>query len=296
MMRQYFVDILKRSFYWVLPNGIYRILTSKMDPNAILTRKLTATAARLSKKNIQIKNIHRGGRCFILCNGPSIIMQNISQLKNEYVFSVSRGYFHKDYNTIKPQYHCLPQLTYTDYFTHEHALSLLREIDEKIGDASIFINYTEEKLVNDFGLFKNRKVFYLTLGGGIDENRKDIIDICHIAPAVQSVPIMALIIAMYMGFSTIYLLGTEHDSFATGYYRYFYDNQVTSTDFAVATNGDIRCTLYQELRAYTILWEQYLHLNNIAESNGIKIFNATQGGKLDVFERVDFDTLFIQKN
>ena len=101
---------------------------------------------------------------------------------------------------------------------------------------------------------------------------------------------------MYMGFSTIYLLGTEHDSFATGYYRYFYDNQVTSTDFAVATNGDIRCTLYQELRAYTILWEQYLHLNNIAESNGIKIFNATQGGKLDVFERVDFDTLFIQKN
>ena len=29
------------------------------------------------------------------------------------------------------------------------------------------------------------------------------------------------------------------------------------------------------------------------KSNGIKIYNATRGGALEVFERVDFDSLFI---
>ena len=29
-----------------------------------------------------------------------------------------------------------------------------------------------------------------------------------------------------------------------------------------------------------------------AEKKGIKIYNATRGGKLEVFERVDFDSLF----
>ncbi len=29
-----------------------------------------------------------------------------------------------------------------------------------------------------------------------------------------------------------------------------------------------------------------------AEKNGVKIYNATRGGKLEVFERVDFDSLF----
>ena len=29
-----------------------------------------------------------------------------------------------------------------------------------------------------------------------------------------------------------------------------------------------------------------------ADAHGIRVFNATRGGKLDVFDRVDFDSLF----
>ena len=31
---------------------------------------------------------------------------------------------------------------------------------------------------------------------------------------------------------------------------------------------------------------------DIQNNVGIKIYNATRGGKLNVFERIDFDTLF----
>ena len=36
----------------------------------------------------------------------------------------------------------------------------------------------------------------------------------------------------------------------------------------------------------------FLAAKRNADENGFKIYNATRGGKLEVFERVDFDTLF----
>lgn len=36
----------------------------------------------------------------------------------------------------------------------------------------------------------------------------------------------------------------------------------------------------------------YKAARKYADAHGIKIYNATRGGKLEVFERVDFDSLF----
>ncbi len=36
----------------------------------------------------------------------------------------------------------------------------------------------------------------------------------------------------------------------------------------------------------------YTEAKRYADTHGIKIYNATRGGKLEVFERVDFDSLF----
>ena len=36
----------------------------------------------------------------------------------------------------------------------------------------------------------------------------------------------------------------------------------------------------------------YKAAKKYAEENGIKIYNATRGGKLEIFERVEYDTLF----
>ena len=36
----------------------------------------------------------------------------------------------------------------------------------------------------------------------------------------------------------------------------------------------------------------YQMCKNYADTHGIKIYNATRGGMLEIFERVDFDSLF----
>jgi hypothetical protein len=39
------------------------------------------------------------------------------------------------------------------------------------------------------------------------------------------------------------------------------------------------------------LWNQYEYLRRFAESKGIRILNATKGGVLDVFDRVEYEDL-----
>lgn len=54
---------------------------------------------------------------------------------------------------------------------------------------------------------------------------------------------------------------------------------------------------YKEEKLVSVGYEKQVHLaylsaKKYAEEHGIKIYNATRGGKLEVFERVDFDSLF----
>lgn len=246
-------------------------------------------------RNAEFLGRHAGQRCFILCNGPSVKRQNLAALKDEHVVSVSSGYHHPLYAQIAPRYHCVPQLTY-GLVTREDAIAWFKEMDAALGDATLFLSSTEEPLVREEGLFAGRDVRYIVLSGNFsDYPEATVPDIAARIPRVQSVPVMCIMIAMYMGFDQIYLLGTDHDHFRTGEYKYFYESKSTALsgkDISADEQGKRRSGWYEELTGLVRLWEQYRTLGHIAQANGVRIFNATAGGELDEFPRVDFDSLF----
>jgi hypothetical protein len=241
------------------------------------------------QRNIRYKDTHKGERCFILCNGPSVNKQNLLPLKDEIVFSVSSGYLHGNYQVIKPRYHCVPQITYSSQFTKDVTKAWFEEMHGKLGGAEIFLSLTERELVEKDNLFTNRKVNYIYFDDDLPVDRTELIDIADKSPRVQSVPIMCLMVAMYMGFKEIYLLGTDHDSFRTGEYKYSYTPTVLAEKGFNIGEGDKVQSLYAELHGSAILWEQYRAMRNIANANNIRIVNATFGGALDELERMDLD-------
>lgn len=89
-----------------------------------------------------------------------------------------------------------------------------------------------------------------------------------------------------MGFKEIYLLGIDHN------YRI-----TVSPDGNIVTNDKVQnhfCDNYA-LPVVPQLYKSslaYLAAQQYASEHNIKIFNATRGGKLETFERVDFDSLF----
>ena len=99
---------------------------------------------------------------------------------------------------------------------------------------------------------------------------------------------MTLQIAAYMGFEEIYLLGMDHynvgsvvdprNHFSSDY---FSDEEKAIYE-GVAADFDSMNLAYQKAETYS-------------RKHGFRIYNATRGGRLEAFERVDFDGLF-QKN
>jgi len=293
---------LGRAFRALLPYAIYKQLYIIPDQRERLRKRMLIEEASrkerdrivaLAAPNADLRNILQGKRCFILCNGPSVKHQNIRPLKDEVVISVSSGYMHPDYAEIAPAYHCVPQITY-GLMTRSDVVAWFREMHQHLGDAILFLNHTEEALVREEKLFPGRDVRYVYLTGPFSHYSVHALpNVAAEMPGVQSVAIMAILISMYMGLNEIYLLGTDHDQFRSGEYKYFYEpDLLRGKDLTADENGKLRGGWHDELISLAALWSQYRSIRQIAASNNIGIFNATHGGELDEFPRVKLDSLF----
>lgn len=216
--------------------------------------------------------------------------------------SVSSGYHHKDYEIFAPKYHCTPQFTFSDkppvktsgescrseYFTEEIAVSWLREMNEKIGNAEVFHSINQSQLISRFNLYPKRTVNYLCMAGEFTGKDNQVIDLTNIVPGVATVPVMAIMICLYMGFKEIYLLGADHESFRTREYHYFYDSNLNFGQNRDIYTGRVSEPVTEELLVYYNMFLQYRYLNAIAQFQRKTIFNATAGGALEEFMRVRF--------
>lgn len=100
----------------------------------------------------------------------------------------------------------------------------------------------------------------------------------------------AMQMAVYMGFKEIYLIGVDHNfrvsQDSNGNIKvdnsvkdYFCDNYNSDKDELYIPNLNNSTKAYMAAKKY-------------CDEHDVTIYNATRGGKLEVFERVDFDKLF----
>lgn len=238
---------------------------------------------RYLAENRRFRGIHAGKRCFVLCNGPSINAEDLSPLAQEICFSVSNFYKHPLYEQLRPRYHCVPNVFHTH--TDEGTITWFQEMHRATLDATVFLGSGQEPLVRRANPFPGRDVTFVHMDAGLIPNTRNI-DISKGVVRVQSVPIMCLAIALYMGFREIYLLGTDHSSLWTGEYHYCFDRKdLVLEDPFIDGNGWNNYDLILEFQVHLRLWEQYRALRQIADSRGVQIVNLAQGSRLDVFPK-----------
>lgn len=286
MNSQYLYNVLT---HWILPRRLGDVL-SAYNPQAV--RYFMRHRNQLAK-NKDLKNRHAGKRCFVLCTGPSILKQDISRLEGEIVIGVSNSYHHAAYGKIAPLYHCVPQITYNEKMTRSTIVNWFTEMHDKIGHATLFLNYTEQELVNKYGLFQGRDVRFLCMGRTRYPSSPNGLDLSGIIPEIITVPLMAIMVAMHLGCKEIYLLGVDHDWFLTKEYKYFYTPTVLAgKDDSLNEDGSHVGGLYDIFSGGFNIWKQHRAIRILASQVGVKIFNATAGGALDEYERVEFESLF----
>lgn len=253
----------------------------------------TIERLQVVQANSRLKDRHAGQRCFILATGPSIKQQGVRQLAGEHCIAVSNFFVHPDYRAIRPRYHCIAP--FHSPITEEGWQEWLKEASAATGDAAMFFGLRDLERNTRNGNFAGREKFFLNFAGPVEQLEAHGVDLTRILPSPQSVTIMALYAAIYMGFAEIYLLGCDHDWILhLNSSAHFYDESQHALNRG-GYNEWFAPGLDTYFRDYLSLWKQYRVLGQIAQKRGIRIINATRGGLLDVFPRAEFESLLVQR-
>jgi hypothetical protein len=228
-----------------------------------------------SKKISTLKNTHVGERCFIVGNGPSLTTQDLDMIAGEDSFGVNKIF--QLYNKTKwcQTYYCCCDkdawMFCKNFFENNFTNSiLLLDMELKIDNLRDHPSIYRFHGAPRFSLKRhNYKQFENIL---FAENLQNGVYM------VFTVVIIAIQFAIYMGYKEIYLLGADCNY--SGDPQKNYPKEMTM-NYAQPRYDEVNQNL---MRSYSVVKEY-------AESHSIKILNATRGGKLELFERVDLDTL-----
>ena len=227
-------------------------------------------------RNLQGKYTNK--RCFIIGNGPSLRAEDLERLKDEYTFAFNRIYYIFDQTSWRPSFYCTQDA--------KIAQSSAEEICDKITTPYVFapINL---KWYENVGIDTD---FFFSPKQAGEKAPEFCEDIPHHIGVGNTVAYTAIQLAVYMGFSEIYLLGVDH-SFQT--YQDKDGNIITDPNakdyFTDKYNQDKDQLFVPKLDVSTL---SYMAAKVYADNHPVSIYNATRGGKLEVFPRVDFDSLF----
>lgn len=228
------------------------------------------------------KNKYAGQRCFIIANGPSLRAEDLDLLhqRGEITFGMNRIYKFFDQTQWRPTYYvCEDELI---------AQSQQAEINAIASEAK-FIPI-ELKWWHGVNI-ESAHYFHLNYRTEDQYPYGFSTDIAHQLDCRGTVTFSCMQLAAYMGFTEIYLLGVDHN------YRVTIDiNGNTVTDpnakdyFCEGYDTDIKDVVVHDMGNNT---RAYMDAKKYCDTTGrTTIYNATRGGKLEVFQRVDFDSLF----
>lgn len=250
----------------------------------------------LFSNNIKLKNMYKGKRCFILGSGPSIKQENLKPLKNEILFALNNFYVHEDYLEIMDnkdidKFHMTAPIHKPQ--TEEEWTSWFTEMNSKIplNVNMIFgLNHSDlniYSIIKKEELFKEHRIWWYFASKRFKQNNK--IDLTKPLFTAEAVSLYAIQAAIYMGFDEIYLLGMDHD-----YFLYENESEMRMYNSAKHQNNELSRTFgddfyIEEFHRQYKIFKKYKILRDNTNS---KIYNATKGGILRVFQRVDFKNLF----
>lgn len=238
------------------------------------------------KKIASLKNKFKGQRCFIVGNGPSLNKIDLGKLNNECSFAVN-GIFYKTAEMgYKPKF----------YVVEDGAV--MKDNTQKINDYDcdykFFPSIYKPKIKNrkNTYFFNMNRSFYESKSPYFETPRfsKDCENKIYVG---QSVTIDNLQLAYYLGFTQVYLVGMD--------FNYEIPKSAEVTGHVIVSTEDDPNHFHPDYFGKGKTWhdpklhnvmKSYELAKLMFEQDGRSIYNATVGGKLELFDRVNFEDLF----
>lgn len=261
-----------------------KFIEDKKIPYSLFEKPFWYPNADIEKMS-SLKDKFKGKRCVVIGNGPSLNRIDLELLKNEYTFGVN-SIFLKEPEGFKPTF-------YTVEDCH-----VMNDNSEKINNFITeyrFFPTRYKKCIKN----KENAIFFSMNEGFYREYSpyKDIprfsVDASDQLFCGQSVTIINLQLAYYLGFSEVYLIGMDF-SYVIPDSAIIERGNITSTEadpnhFDSSYFGPGK--KWHDPMLDNVL-KSYKLCKLMFEIDNRKIYNSTVGGKLELFDRVDFSKVF----
>jgi len=240
--------------------------------------------------NAELEDGHRGRRAFLIGNGPSLANLDLSLLQGELTFAVNAFWKHPLVPSLQPTYYTLTDDLYYD--GSESSQKFFHDLTSRMISPTYFAPVLHRRRILEENLLPAAHTRFIAKAGHLIHSARPDVDLTRVLPSPGTVLMTSLMIATYLGASPIYLIGADHDWLAhVDDGGHFYEGPTLDSQPELASDLTLGTYRYK-LEYMRKLWKGYEILRRLAASRGVTIANATDGGFLDVFPRVRYETLF----
>jgi hypothetical protein len=273
------MDLIKRAFTTNLKDVSFtRVIRALKKRWLDIPHTISWVYSNESKKNSEkikkYKNKHKGQRCFIVANGPSLKKTNLSLLKSEFTIGMNRISLMEKINGFKPTYLVVADIE----------IQLMQFTDEynRIQIPKFF----PWEVRDLFSKTRNTFFYKMKFANEFCANFEGFVG------AGKSVTVICIQLAYYMGFDEVILIGKDHS---------YSHSQKGVPGKRLRSNGKEDNHFIKNYYSKGMKWsipnyleeeESYEKAKIAFENDGRKIFDATIGGKLNVFNKVNYNDLF----
>ncbi|WP_276091081.1 6-hydroxymethylpterin diphosphokinase MptE-like protein [Pedobacter sp. JY14-1] len=240
----------------------YRIILDRLKWD------LSGLAGDSRRKLKNLRNQYSGQKAVIMCNGPSLNKVDFDSLKNVFTFGLNKVNLLFDRSDFRPS---------AIVAVNSHVIDQNRDFYNST-DLPLFLDSKAHKII------KGRKNVTFLHSAPIKSFVRD----CTISiNQGGTVTFVAMELAFHMGFSEVALVGCDHYFSSKGA-----ENSLVSSGNVDENHFDSRYFSGGQLWQLPDLPQSeysYALARNAFTSHGRKIYNATDGGYLETYDRINLE-------
>jgi hypothetical protein len=263
---------------------------------------LKCIAAKFVDDKVRKRNVSQGlrslkgryseERCFIMGSGPSLNRMDLELLREEYVWAVNKCYLLFDRINWRPSFYVAVDTRVVP--------DIAREINHLIRNLSETTFFFPLQFREQWVLRSGTNVYWYREVPLDETNLPDGVftrDASEWVSSSRTVAIAALQLAVYLGFNPIYLIGCDTSYAVSSSVR----TEGNDPDRFISTKDNDPDHFDPRYFGQGSKWHKphvgrmlfhYEQARRVCHSLGVNVYNATVGGKLEVFPRVDYIELF----
>ena len=271
---------MKQTLKRIIPQSIWQVSRDAYDairrvpelPAAYLHPWRRESIMRLA----ELKDIHKGRRAFIIGNGPSLKQTDLSKLKNEVAFAMNRFYLAFSELGFRTSYICVTNDLVVEQFADDLAALPIPK----------FIAWRSHRHFKQNMPLRDIPTFVYTSYTG----PRFAIDARGRVWEGATVTNLALQLAFHMGIEKAILIGVDHNFASKG-----------DANKTVVSEGDDQNHFMPNYFGKGVKWQLpdldtseigYTFAREAYRKAGREVIDATVGGKLTIFPKVDYNSLF----